>query len=166
MRRAFALAALPLLVVACAPAPPVAQGALPARAETSFEVRTLAMAPSGVDLEVRGIDCVAEAEGFRLAFRSPATVAVPDLGPSSPPVLVRCAGGGRSGEQTALPRPAGAARAYDVYPTIGIGVGYGSGGGWGWGNGTSVGVGLGTNIAPRTVGTGATRYSDVRVVLR
>jgi hypothetical protein len=144
---------LPLLA-ACAAAPQT--GGLPDRAANAFTVRTFAAAPSGLDLEVRGVDCSAEAEGFRTDFRTPAAVVVPTAGPSYRPVTVRCAGGGRSGAAIAAPRAGTRSGGVSVMPSIGIGVG----------SGGDFGVGIGTWLAPSQVPDGTLVYDDVRVVLR
>jgi hypothetical protein len=140
-----ALLLLPALA-ACAPTPGPPVG----RAVGSIEVRTFAAEPSGTALEVRGADCVAEAPGFRFAFRSPGTVPVP-AGPARP-VTLRCAAGGRSGEQVVIP---GAATGTGVTAVPSIGIGIGSGGD------VDLGIGAWVTPAPRAPG-----YEQVRVVLR
>jgi hypothetical protein len=143
MKRPVLLLLLPL-AAACAAEPPLARGALPTRAETTFVVRTAAVSPAGVDLEVRGIACSAETPDYRVAFRSPARVSVPYPGAEAQPVRVRCAGGGRAGERVLVPR---VSRGYGggygagglvAYPSVGIGIG----------SGGDFGIGIGTTLWP------------------
>lgn len=144
--RATALLLLPL-VAACAPA----AGPPAGRAVASVEVRTFALEPSGTALEVQGAECLAEAPGLRFAFQSPGTVPVPaDV---AGPIAVRCASGGRSGEQALLPGAGSAPRGYAVAPSIGVGIRSGGD--------LSLGVGTWVTPAPR-----APAYQQVRVVLR
>jgi hypothetical protein len=163
MRWAALLAGLTLLA-GCAPqappAPPAtptaAGAAAPARGVADFTVRTAARAPSGVDLEVRGVECVATSGAATTAFRSPARVVLPDVGQG---VRVACAGGGRSGEAVVEARQAFQRGGWRAAPSIGVSIGAGGG------RGTRVGTGLGVNVAPVAVPAGVA-YDDVRVVLR
>jgi hypothetical protein len=160
MRPRTILAALGLGLVlglgACAADLPVVRGESPGRAQTTFAVRTASTAPSGVVLDVAGVDCVAETAGYRVAFRSPARVGVPDPGPGAPPVIVRCAGGGRSGEALLRARPVTGFDGVWAYPSIGIGVS----------SSGDVGVGIGAGLSPVATRPSRAGYPDVRVVLR
>lgn len=136
--------------VAVAPAPSAIEA--PSRGPAEFTVRTVARAPSGLDLEVPGVRCTAASGGELVTFRSPAQVAITDSGSG---VRVVCAGGGRQGTALVQARQDYEAGGWRAWPSIGIGIGTGSG----------VDIGVGANVSPVPVPSGLV-YPDVRVALR
>jgi hypothetical protein len=136
--------------VAVAPAPSVLDA--PARGRAEFTVRTVARAPSGLDLEVRGVECTAASGGEVVAFHSPARVAITDAGTG---VRVQCAGGGRQGAALVQARQDYETGGWRAWPSIGIGIGTGGG----------VDLGVGANVSPVPVPAGLV-YPDLRLALR
>lgn len=143
------LVAATALLAACAGGPPglplgeavvrptsyTAPALPPAGGEAILTVRTF-VTEAGAAGELAA-DCTFETEYSSGAFRSPARVALPDLGAQTPVVRVACAESGLEGAAAAR---AALRRGYGgVRPTIGISIGTGYGG---YGH-RDVGVGVG-----------------------
>lgn len=141
--------ALCLLLGACAandpagPPPPSVQSttranvALPeARGVVPVVVRAAAV-EGGVARELAGATCDLASTYTTARFTAPATVSVPDLGASTPPLTVSCALGGRKGTGQILPATRVADSGLGGWPAIGVSIGAGSGG---W-SGTGVSIG-------------------------
>lgn len=124
----------------------------PARGPAEFSVRTVARAPSGLDLEVRGVQCTAASGGETVRFLSPARVAITDSGTG---VQVVCAGGGRRGTALVQARQDYETGGWRAWPSLGVSIGTGRG----------LGVGAGANVSPVPVPAGLV-YDDVKVALR
>lgn len=145
----------------------------PARSETVFTVRSV-VSEGGAVREMPA-DCTFETDYSQGAFRAPARVALPDLGPQTPVVRVVCTNGelrGAAAGRAALRRGYGGIR-----PTIGLsvgtgygyrGVGLGIGGLWGgYGYGPGLGYGLGHGYGYGGYGAGGLGavYPDLAVEL-
>jgi hypothetical protein len=105
-----ALPAAALVLTACAaPAPPppapvtaTTVRGLATRGTSDLTIRTQARGVFGA-AEAPGIPCTLQAPGFRAAFTTPATVAVPNLGPRQPEAVLTCIRDTRSQSLTLPP---------------------------------------------------------------
>ena len=109
MRGARLLAAVLLLAACATPAPPppapvaaTTDRGLAARGTSSLTIRTQAPGLFG-PTDAPGIPCTLQAPGFRAAFTTPATVAVPNLGPRQPEAVLTCTRDTRSQSLTLAP---------------------------------------------------------------
>lgn len=108
-RRLLPLAAVLTLAACAAPELPALSSVtattdrgLAARGTSSFTVSTRAPGVFG-PAEVAGIPCTLEAPGFRAAFTTPATVAVPNLGARQPEAMLTCTRGNATQSLTLAP---------------------------------------------------------------
>jgi hypothetical protein len=70
------------------------------RGQETLTVRTFASGGAGLT-EIEGASCLLDSGVFSARFASPAQVVVPDYGPASPDLFIRCSAGVLSGTATA-----------------------------------------------------------------
>lgn len=70
------------------------------RGQKTVQIRTFGKGEKGGHTELSGIKCNIDAGVFKAAVITPANLNVPDYGPSSPALFVRCVDGQRSGSIT------------------------------------------------------------------
>ncbi|MGV6811729.1 MAG: hypothetical protein ACWA47_05750 [Brevirhabdus sp.] len=70
------------------------------RGQEVVQVRTRGKGESGSFTELSGVSCMLDSGLYSARFTSPANVVVPDYGPSSPAIFVRCVNGETSGSVT------------------------------------------------------------------
>lgn len=70
------------------------------RGQKTVQIRTNGKTESGGFGEIAGVKCVADAGVYSASFITPANLIVPDYGPSSPALFVRCVTSTASGSVT------------------------------------------------------------------
>lgn len=70
------------------------------RGQEIVQVRTRGKGEGGSFTELSGVSCILDSGIYSAKFLTPANVVVPDYGPSSPAIFVRCVNGQQSGSTT------------------------------------------------------------------
>ena len=70
------------------------------RGQETVQVRTFSNADGGGYGEVSGVTCILDSGLYDAQFSTPANIGVPDYGPDSPSLFVRCEALGKSGSMT------------------------------------------------------------------
>ncbi|MDG1068608.1 MAG: hypothetical protein P8P40_09595 [Sulfitobacter sp.] len=70
------------------------------RGQETLPVRTHGVASDGSRKELSGVACTLDAGVYTASFTTPANVIVPDYGPNSPAIFVRCTHADQSGSTT------------------------------------------------------------------
>ena len=70
------------------------------RGQETLPVRTSGIASDGARKELAGVPCMLDAGVYSATFTTPANVIVPDYGPNSPAIFVRCTLEDQSGSAT------------------------------------------------------------------
>jgi opacity protein-like surface antigen len=70
------------------------------RGQEIVQIRTWGAVDGGARSEMIGVNCILDSGVYSAAFQTPANVLVPDYGPNSPALFVRCENGNTSGSIT------------------------------------------------------------------
>jgi hypothetical protein len=70
------------------------------RGQETVVIRASGIAPDGQRKELTGVPCTVDAGVYAARFSTPSNVIVPDYGPNSPAIFVRCTLGKQSGSAT------------------------------------------------------------------
>lgn len=70
------------------------------RGQETFAVRSSGIADDGQRKELSGVPCTLDAGVYTASFVTPANIIVPDYGPNSPALFIRCASENQSGSST------------------------------------------------------------------
>ncbi|MFQ6553592.1 hypothetical protein AAD018_014740 [Aestuariibius insulae] len=73
------------------------------RGQESVQVRTRAQLEDGSNGELTGVPCTLDSGVYTASFTTPANIIVPDYGPDSPALFVRCVHGEKSNSVTMQP---------------------------------------------------------------
>ncbi len=71
------------------------------RGQNTVQVRTFGPTSDGGRAELSGVQCALDSGVYKATFATPANVVVPDYGPNSPALFVRCTHNDTSGSVTA-----------------------------------------------------------------
>ncbi len=71
------------------------------RGQEVVQVRSSGLSKDGVRSELSGVPCKMDSGVYTASFTTPANIVVPDYGPNSPAIFVRCATDTQSGSITA-----------------------------------------------------------------